>query len=361
MQLNDTQVTSLISAAESGVSWDGLTVDVTNEGYDFETPTTSHYDVEKSDVKEVAEEQADYVTNWFYWTQTVNDDNESWTAFLQWLENANELSVPERYERLTEGINQTWGQLLITSKRDTMGKRSYAIRHLADRNTDRESLERYTTPGDARYLAKFDDNDQYRPLKTAPTLQTGWIFHGLLHDELIRTIDFFYPASIANWYREQQGNLDITHWEVAANRQTGMFDVVKKLPPSSLETAVAACCDDSQCLKRRRWEATETESIDGPRGDGEIPCREACSLFISAAREWAIQEQESPESYEFELTPSEKTQLEAIISAVATGQLENVRVGDVTDPANRYRVRYLYENRFKDSEQQNTSTSTNDP
>jgi hypothetical protein len=111
-----------------------------------------------------------------------------------------------------------------------------------------------------------------------------------------------------------------------------------------------ACCDDSQCLKRREWEydADTPLSVDG--GDGVFPCREPCSLVVAAARRWTRLEAEESRTYEFELTPSEKAQVEEIVDAVADGRAGEVREADFADGANRYRARFLRAKRFEDGD-----------
>jgi len=86
--------------------------------------------------------------------------------------------------------------------------------------------------------------------------------------------------------------------------------------------------------------------VDG--GDGAFPCREPCSLVIAAARQWTKLEGEQTQTYEFELTPSEKEQVEAIIDAVADGRAGDIREADVYDGANRYRTRFLRAKLFDD-------------
>ncbi|TKX77681.1 hypothetical protein EXE53_25295, partial [Halorubrum sp. SD626R] len=109
-----------------------------------------------------------------------------------------------------------------------------------------------------------------------------------------------------------------------------------------------ACCDDSQCLKRREWEYDADTELDVDGGDGAFPCREPCSVVVSAARKWTRLESEQPRTYEFELTPSEKEQVEDIIDAVADGRIDEIREADTKEGANRYRARFLRAKRFDD-------------
>jgi hypothetical protein len=339
--MNEAQFEAVQRAAGEGISFDGLSVAVGDGGYILETPDERHDQLSEDAFREHAEKASSFVTNWYYWRQGLDDVGNARYAYLRWLEHAEEWVVTERYERLADGITRTWGQLAVTTRIDDDGSRTYELRHDADRGTNRETLDRYTEPLDARQLAKFDGAGGYRPLKTAPTLPTGWTFVDLDGQDLLQAVEFFYPATVANWQLERQGDLDVTHWQAVAERQTGIYGAVEELPPEAVERAAHACCVDSQCLKRREWELDASTELDVPRGDGEFPCREACSLFVAAAREFAMNEREQTRTYEFELTPSERDQLEAIVDAVADGRADDVRDGEVDDGANRYRARYL--------------------
>jgi hypothetical protein len=57
-------------------------------------------------------------------------------------------------------------------------------------------------------------------------------------------------------------------------------------------------------------------------------------------------EGEEARTYEFELTPSERAQLEDVVDAVAEGTTDEIREADLDEGANRYRVRYLRAKRF---------------
>ena len=344
--MTDTQFEALLDAAGDGVSFDGLTVESLDGRYTLATPEETYDGLRRDELRERATLEAVYVTNWYYWTQVVGDGDGHRFAFLRWLEHAGERDVQDRYDRLSDGITRSWGQLLITTGLDDAGYRTYEVRHAADRDADPEELAVRTDPLDARSLTRFDEDGRYRPLKTAPTLPTGWLYSALDGHELVRAIDRLYPATVANWHLEREGRLDVTHWREAADRQTGIYDVVDELPPAAVEWAVEACCVDSQCLKRRRWDLAEGEELDVARGDGAFPCREPCSLLVAAARQWAILERETPRTYTLELTPSERAQLEAIVDAVADGRITDVREAAFDDPANRYRVRYLRAKHF---------------
>ncbi len=341
------QFEALRQAAPDGVSFDGLTAtyDSETDSYAFRTPEERHEGLSESGFHEVASANAAYVDNWHFFEATERTPERR--AYLRWLERADEHAVPERYRALAAGVTRSWGQLRVTAALED-GKRSYELRHADDTGVKREHLEEYDDPLAARDLAKEDDRGRYRPLKTAPTLQTGWVFAGLGGRELLETVGNLYPATVQNWHREREGKLDLTHWRETAERQTGIYDIVEELSVEQVEWIARSCCVDSQCLKRREWDEDPETPLDAPRGNGEFPCREPCSLVIAAARRWTTLEREEEREYTFTLTPSEKEQLEALIETVAEGRTEEIREADVYEGANRYRTRFLREKRMQD-------------
>ncbi len=346
MTVSRSHIAALRDAADTGVSFDGLSVTVDDGTYTFAIPDERHTGLDAAELADVATANNAYVTNWYHWTRIDRTDSEQ--TYLRWLEHADGLAVPQRYDALSEGgLTRLWGELSITTTLDRdEAQRRYSIRHENDTNTDRAELAVYDDPLAAREIAKHDDDGHYRPLKTAPTLRTGWLFADLSGHELLRTIDFLYPATVHNWYLERHGELDVSHWRETAQRQTGIYDLIEELGGDQLEWLTEACCVDSQCLKRRQWDESDDEPLDTPRGDGVFPCREPCSLVIAVARKLTLLEREQPREYTFELTPSEKEQLETLIDAVAEGRTEEIREADTDDGANRYRARYLRAKRF---------------
>ena len=350
--MNEDQVEALAEAAADRVEFDGFAAAREGEGYVLATEEGSETLVHESDLGEAAADYADYVTNWYFWHAGAPQAEDRW-AFLRWLEDAGERPVPDRYDALAgDGVTTAWGQLRVTVTADADGRRRYALRHEDDAGAADAEVTDYDDPLDAREIAKHDDYDRYRPLKTAPTLRTGWRFPDLGPAALVQAVDFLYPASVANWHRERAGELDVSHWRETVERQSGIYGVVETWDRQEgyehVNWVAEACCVDSQCLKRREWEYDAETDLDVDGGDGEFPCREPCSLVIAAARQWTKLEGEQPRTYEFELTPSEKEQVEDIIDAVAEGRTGDVREGDVYDGANRYRARFLRAKRFDD-------------
>ena len=350
-------VDALVETAPDGISFDGLTVESSDDGFTFQTPNATVDGLSEDGLRDLAA-GSPFVTNWYFWHAAAPQTDERW-AFLRWLEGASTTgdaddaaTVPERYERLESGIPTEWGQLRITVSLDGNGGRCYDLRHVDDAETAASDLESHDDPLAARELARLDERGRYRPLKTAPSLAGGWVFPELGPDELVQAVDFFYPATIANWHQEREGTLDVTHWTETTGRQTGIYGIVETWDRGEghghAEWVAEACCVDSQCLKRREWEYDEETDLETPAGEAVFPCREPCSLVISATRRFLKTDSEQRRSYEFELTPTEKEQLEEIIDAVADGRVDDIREADTKEGANRYRTRFLRARYFDD-------------
>ncbi|WP_299331252.1 DR2241 family protein [Haloplanus sp.] len=342
---------ALRTAAADGVDFDGLEATRHDDGFHLAVPDASYDDLSASAFLDATRGHEAYVENWFFWHQHAPQDDASW-AFLRWIERPDD-PVPERCERLADGTTREWGQLLVEARTDEGGQRRYDLRHVDDADADVATLSVHTDPTDARRIRKTDGNGRYRPLSTAPTLARGWIFDDLDPTALVRAVEGFYPATIQNWHRERAGDLDVAHWHETISRQTGIYGVVQTWDRGEghdhVNWVAEACCADSQCLKRREWEYDEETPLNVPGGDGVFPCREPCSLVIATARRWTRMEAEQARTYEFDLTPSEKAQIEAIIDAVADGRTDEIREADTSDGANRYRARYLRAKRFDDA------------
>ena len=364
--MDDALAAAIRDAAADGIEFDGLAVECSGAACSVKLPQEGFTQVGTDAIEELLDSYPAYAHNWHFWHATAPQKDDRW-AFLRWLEGAETTPVAPRYDALQSGVTETWGQLAITVQIDEESERSYDITHVDDLTDEASSaeddqisdedesghgeppsLERFEDPQAAREIARLDEKGRYRPLKTAPSLSTGWHLADLDASEVVRAVEWFYPATIANWHRERQGELDVTHWEETADRQTGIYAVIEELPDEAVDWMAGACCDDSQCLKRRQWDRSAGDPLDTPRGDGHFPCREPCSLVTAAARKWTTLENESPRTYEIELTLSEMNQLSEIVDAVAEDREDEIREADVNDGANRYRARYLRAKLFED-------------
>ena len=326
------------------IRFEGFNVERDDEGEYLLADGDPPVSVDERGLHEALSERAPAVTDWYAFERVVGEFGPR-RAFIRWIEDADGETVAARYAALAEGIERAWGELKITATVTDRGERRYDVRHADDAGVPVDDLDAYEDPLDARELVTFDEKGRYRPLKTAPSLAGGWVFPDLGPRDLYETVETIYPATVANWHREREGELDVSHWRKTMERQSGIYGVVKTWDRGEgyehVNWVAEACCDDSQCLKRREWEYDDETDLDVDGGEGVFPCREPCSVVVSAARKWTRLESEQPRTYEFELTPSEKEQVEDIIDAVADGRIDEIREADTKEGANRYRTRFL--------------------
>lgn len=190
-------------------------------------------------------------------------------------------------ESLDSGRNHI-GQIVI-------GK-DYSLRHVEDVSVESGELKRHADPVEAREIARYDAEGNFRPLKTAPTLKRGWLLETGSLDGLLMALEFFYPASLGLWLSQMKGCLHPTPLRETLDRQTGMYRITQLLRDDQAGELVATCCNsESGCLRTILWELSKgipvttlpstKLSLDSLPPD-RIPliCRELCNLAVAAAR-----------------------------------------------------------------------------
>ncbi|GAB6861022.1 hypothetical protein JCM17092_11110 [Haloplanus litoreus] len=220
--------------------------------------------------------------------------------FLSWLD-----AAPADGDRRA----REWGDLLVAVD----GEGGYELRHRADRGSRRTTLDD-RDPATARGFVRRDDDGRYRPFAGERSLPTGWVVAGLDDRALLRAVAAVYPAAVEEWADDASS---VPYREVAA-RQTGIYERISTLSREELIDVTGAVCGN--CAKRREWDETGDDTLPVDRGEGTLPCREPCSFLVAAAREVLVDEppdEQPPEQPAADVPP-----------------------GDLTDPANRYRVRY---------------------
>jgi sirohydrochlorin cobaltochelatase len=166
------------------------------------------------------------------------------------------------------------GQILIRGK--------YELLHAED--VLRDDLEVYTGAEAAREIAVFDDRDEFRPLRTAPTLRRGWKLELADAEEVRLALDYFYPAMAGTWFAFQREEVQPYPLQETLGRQSGMYAVAEKVSDNEAHGLVERVCGG--CLKRRLWDVTGIASAKLDADPREMPmlCAEACNLFVAAAR-----------------------------------------------------------------------------
>jgi len=188
------------------------------------------------------------------------------------------------------------GQLAIECRDDG----SFALSHRED--AERTNLAIREEADAATELARFDDTENYRPLKTAPTLRHGWkLILGNL-TALRTALDLFYPGRLAAMFAFEKNELPTTPFRETLERQSGMYRVAAQITDEQANQLIGNFCrSDGGCLRTILWRRDENGTVPStqlplekfdPRHDQTglgapvIPllCQEACNLLVAEAR-----------------------------------------------------------------------------
>lgn len=209
---------------------------------------------------------------------------------------------------LAEGRTQM-GQIAIAPA-DAGG---WSLHHHED--AGRTDLRACASPEEATQIALNDDQEEYRPLKTAPSLRHGWRLD-LADLRAVRlALDGFYPGRLGAFLRFGADRLAATPLRETLGRQTGMYRITQKITDAQADALVGRFCrSDGGCLRTILWRLTTPadsppdtlppEKFDPAhdqtgRGDNSasfIPlfCQEACNLLVAEAR--AVVKGEKPKA-----------------------------------------------------------------
>ena len=188
------------------------------------------------------------------------------------------------------------GQIAIECRDDG----TFSLSHRAD--AAERNLTVYRAANDAVELARFDDAENYRPLKTAPTLRHGW---KLVLEDLgaVRTaLDLFYPGRLAAMSAFEKDELIATPFRETLGRQSGMYRVAAQIDDEQADKLIGDFCrSNGGCLRTILWRRDKNgtapstilppeqfDSMHDQTGSGApvIPllCQEACNLLVAEAR-----------------------------------------------------------------------------
>lgn len=158
----------------------------------------------------------------------------------------------------------------------------YELRHVDDCHRDSSSL-RIIPLDEVRRMVQFTAAGVFRPLKSAPNLQSNWRI--IIHSptELEATVNQLNPGAIADWYAAQSATPPVTDFREFINRQTGMYQITQKLTDTQAVEVIKTGCHRTLCLKRRLWTVTGLES-DSKSEKSAIPCLEPCAMLLEYAR-----------------------------------------------------------------------------
>jgi len=215
----------------------------------------------------------------------------------------------------------------------------FELRHVENKNDLATSL-RLLELNQLRQLAQFTASGAFRPLKSAPSLQTGWRINLANETELDFALNQLYPGAVADWFAAQKENPPLTNYREFTARQTGMYRITTKLDDAPAAPMIRACCHKSFCLKRRWW-TVENLAPDSAAEKSLIPCLEPCAILLEFARKVTRLAQE-----EATQAPLSNSQI-ATVCAAAEAQWKSpdstIRESDFDAANNPRRLRFLLE------------------
>lgn len=199
---------------------------------------------------------------------------------------------------------------------------------------------RTVTLGDLRDMAQFTSAKQFRPLKSAPTLQKGWRFIAPSSRALEGGLSCLYPGAVADWFAGQQPEPPVTHYRDFTSRQTGMYRITTMLSDEQVATVARACCHERFCLKQRLW-TVEGLATDTVPEKSLIPCLEPCAILLEFARTAMRLEQQARCGLSW--APGEMATCAAALEQMAARPRADLREADFTAPDNPRRAQLLLE------------------
>lgn len=133
-------------------------------------------------------------------------------------------------------------------------------------------------------LVRFDSAGRFRALRGAPGLRKGWRRGPLSAAELVADLQLFYPGAVGMLAAWEEGRLAPTSFGETAGRQTGIYEVTRRLSQEDLPALVKEICIEG-CLRRPLW---QTPGL-GPEQREALPllCPEACAYFLHKIRSYA--------------------------------------------------------------------------
>lgn len=188
------------------------------------------------------------------------------------------------------------GQVAIEFRDDG----TFALTHRDD--AAREDLVEQTGSEAAMDLARFDDEEKYRPLKTTPTLRHGWKLTLTSVADLRMALDGFYPGRLAAFFAFEQAELVTTTFRETLQRQSGMYRIAAQIDDRQANELIGNFCrSDGGCLRTILWKRDSTGTVPSTNlppekfdplhdqtggGAPVIPllCQEMCNLLVAEAR-----------------------------------------------------------------------------
>jgi len=177
---------------------------------------------------------------------------------------------------------------------------SFTLAHQDD--AGRVDLTPHCFAEEAAELARFDDEGNYRPLKTAPNLRHGWRLTLENLGRLRTALDLFYPGRLPAFLAFEKHELVATPFRETLGRQTGMYRIAAQIDDRAADKLIGSFCrSNGGCLRTILWRRDDAgtvastclppekfDSLYDQTGAGRpvVPllCQEACNLLVAEAR-----------------------------------------------------------------------------
>jgi len=215
----------------------------------------------------------------------------------------------------------------------------FELRHVEDRQQAVLKL-RTIALDTVRTVAQSTSSGAYRPLKSAPNLQSGWRLVVADAAGLERALAELYPGAVADWHTARSPQPSTTNFQQFTSRQTGMYRITAMLTDEQAASAIGACCAEAFCLKRRLWTGTG-RAADPPAKKSLIPCLEPCAIMLEFARKTMRIEQQ--EKVPVNLAPDEIATLVSALETALAHPNPQVREADFASADNPRRLRLTLE------------------
>lgn len=114
----------------------------------------------------------------------------------------------------------------------------------------------------------------FRPLATTTDMPQGWRVPIHTPEMIHAVVETVYPGAVADWAALQKGTFATASLDEVAARQQGMFRALANFDHAA-EFVQQVC---SGCVRYPTW-------FDAQTSENDIPCRQACNLWMSSALE----------------------------------------------------------------------------
>lgn len=126
-------------------------------------------------------------------------------------------------------------------------------------------------------LRAFIREEPFRPLATSADLPKGWHVELAEPKDAHAVIETVYPGLVADWTAKKRGKLATETLKDIGMRQSGMFKDIHRLPQNVIKMALDEICGN--CVRQPTWRQGVS------RSGSQLPCRSACNLWLSTARQ----------------------------------------------------------------------------